>query len=256
MRIIIVIDETIFYHPKFLNDLLTLLKKDKHKITLGVVTKLKQKNSIQRYLIKNIFKLKSREIIKLVLKAFSSYLLRPFDQIFNLNLTVKSVARSHYIDAFDIEYDINLPIYCKTIECLKPDLIISSCSLIFGKKILSIPKLSCINRHSSLLPSFGGLYPVLHAIADGKKYVGVTIHKMTRKIDIGDILAQKKIMLNSMNMAKIYEQCFDCSSVLIIKAIKNLILNKVVNSSERPSYNSFPTTQTWKKFRSRGGLFI
>ena len=56
MNILIVIDETSFFHPIFLNKLISKLKKKNH-LKIALITKIKKSNSLESYLIKNIFNL-------------------------------------------------------------------------------------------------------------------------------------------------------------------------------------------------------
>jgi len=64
---------------------------------------------------------------------------------------------------------------------------------IIPEKILNIPKFGSINIHYSLLPKYRGASPVESAILNGDTETGVTIQKMTYKMDAGDIIAQEKI---------------------------------------------------------------
>lgn len=57
-------------------------------------------------------------------------------------------------------------------------------------KILSYPKLGCINIHPSLLPKFRGGAPIHHAIMAGEKQTGVSIMEMVKKMDAGKVYAQ------------------------------------------------------------------
>ena len=52
-----------------------------------------------------------------------------------------------------------------------------------------------LNLHSSFLPFFRGSYPVLFSILNGK-VPGWSIHRISEKIDCGEILCQKKINLD------------------------------------------------------------
>ncbi len=63
--------------------------------------------------------------------------------------------------------------------------------------ILKLPKISCLNVHGSLLPKYRGAAPIQRAIWDGEKETGITIQKMAKKLDTGDILLQKKIQIAS-----------------------------------------------------------
>lgn len=69
----------------------------------------------------------------------------------------------------------------------------------FGKKIpaaiAEIPKFGGINVHPSLLPKYRGMAPVARAIMNGETETGVTLHKLSGKIDSGDIILQRKTPL-------------------------------------------------------------
>uniref|UniRef100_A0A1B0C1R6 Formyl transferase N-terminal domain-containing protein n=1 Tax=Glossina palpalis gambiensis TaxID=67801 RepID=A0A1B0C1R6_9MUSC len=56
--------------------------------------------------------------------------------------------------------------------------------------ILSIPKFGAFNLHGSLLPKYRGCCPLNWSIINGEDQTGVTLHRMTEKIDHGPIIAQ------------------------------------------------------------------
>jgi methionyl-tRNA formyltransferase len=56
--------------------------------------------------------------------------------------------------------------------------------------VLAVPKLGTLNVHPSALPKYRGPSPVLWAIRNGDLYFGLTVHRMTNRIDAGPILAQ------------------------------------------------------------------
>lgn len=256
MKILIIIDETNFYHPMFLNELIQNLSLRKFNIKVGLVTKIKSSNSLEKYLIKNFFKLYYDEIFKLLFKKLLFSILSIINFSNNNFFSVSSLLKKKKINFFDIEYDINKKKYLNIIYNYKPDLIISSCSVKFGTELLNIPKYGCLNRHSSLLPSYGGLFPVLHSIADGNNIFGVSIIIMDEIIDNGKVISQKSFINDSKNLSTIYKKCFNISSSLIVQAIDNILINKVLNSKYEKSYFSFPSSEIWKKFRKNGGKFI
>ncbi len=53
----------------------------------------------------------------------------------------------------------------------------------------------CINVHPSLLPKYRGASPIQSAILNGDEITGVTIMKVAREVDAGDIIKQEKMML-------------------------------------------------------------
>ncbi len=77
-----------------------------------------------------------------------------------------------------------------------PDLIIVvAFGQILKEKLLRLPKLFCLNVHASLLPKYRGASPIQHAILNGEKKTGITIQKIVKKLDAGDILLQKETLI-------------------------------------------------------------
>jgi methionyl-tRNA formyltransferase len=81
---------------------------------------------------------------------------------------------------------------------LKPDLIITCAyGQFITENILNIPKIGAINIHTSLLPELRGGAPIHHAIIKNKSKTGVSLMKMIKKMDAGDILFQKEVEISS-----------------------------------------------------------
>ncbi len=67
------------------------------------------------------------------------------------------------------------------------------------------PDFPAINIHSSLLPDGRSYYPIEAAMGMELKETGVTIHKMTKNVDNGDIIAQKRLrIVPEMDSVDIY----------------------------------------------------
>lgn len=64
-------------------------------------------------------------------------------------------------------------------------------------KLLNAPKYRAVNVHASLLPKYRGGAPVHYAIMNGEEETGVSIMYMERKMDAGDVLAQKSIPITA-----------------------------------------------------------
>ncbi len=256
MKLLFILDDTSFYHPQFLGELVKRLEGD--SICVGLVKKIPKKSNLSLYLFKSLYLLKVDEIVKLLFASISnkikSYLSRN-DKFYSMKNTIDY----YNLDHFYIYSSINKAEYLKKIQNLSPDVIISSNSLYFGKKLLSIPKKFCINRHSSLLPSFGGLWPVFQAIRSGETNVGVTIHVMSDEIDKGKILAQEKIKVkDNETVSDLYEKCFSLSVELVLVAldkIKNNNFEDIKNNYEE-SYYSFPKKSHWDDLRKLNRKFI
>jgi methionyl-tRNA formyltransferase len=73
-----------------------------------------------------------------------------------------------------------------------PDLlVVVSFGLIIPKWFLDLPTVGAINIHPSLLPRYRGPSPLQWVIWNGEKETGVTIIKMSERMDAGDILFQE-----------------------------------------------------------------
>lgn len=254
MRLFIVLDHGI-YHPKFLADFLQ--RTPDQVVGAVVVTKIPRKNDIERYLLEHFYYLRIREIFKLFIRKMAITYKGFFNCQSSGSITV--ILNKYNIDYIEVEKSINQEQYLNEIAARNPDVIISSNPLIFGEKILKLPNICCINRHSALLPSYGGLLPMVHAFRNGEKYTGVSIHVMEKNIDTGAILAQLKVPISSGETVDIlYKKCFDASVdalLIALDKIRNRDFTPVQNDFP-PSYFSWPQAEHWREFRKKGGRII
>lgn len=109
---------------------------------------------------------------------------------------VKEAALEHGIKVLQPEKISGSP-EMEEIISLNPDLIVTAA---FGQflpeTLLRAPKLGAINVHASLLPKYRGGAPVHYSIIKGDSETGVTIMRMIKKMDAGDILSQKAIPIS------------------------------------------------------------
>lgn len=62
---------------------------------------------------------------------------------------------------------------------------------IFPETLINVFPMGVLNVHYSLLPKYRGATPLETALLNGENETGVTIQKMVRELDAGDILAQE-----------------------------------------------------------------
>jgi len=90
--------------------------------------------------------------------------------------------------------DINCQEALQYLKILNPDLfIVISYGQILSREILDIPKLFAINAHASILPAYRGAAPINWAVIKGEKTTGITIMKMSEKMDAGPIILRKTV---------------------------------------------------------------
>ncbi|MCA9408457.1 MAG: hypothetical protein KC733_07195 [Candidatus Omnitrophica bacterium] len=259
MRIYLIIDETSFFQPDFIAD---FLKRTTDKVVgAALVVKVPEKNNIDLYLRRHWYFLRLNEICKLLILKLR-YVFKNILRINNSRQgfsSVESVFQFFGIPYSLVQWDINQDKYLANIRTAKPDVIISSNSLIFGDELLNIPKICCLNRHSALLPSFGGLWPVFQAVRCDESFTGVSVHTMEKKIDQGVILAQTKIKIDEEDsVTDLYEKCFAVSANVVLEALNKIRKQDLspVQQTNRPCYFSFPAKEHWREFRQKNKKFI
>lgn len=114
--------------------------------------------------------------------------------------------------------------YKKVIDA-NPDIIITCAyGQIIPKVLLDYPKYGCINVHGSLLPKLRGGAPIHHAIINGDKETGITIMYMDEKMDSGDIISQKKIIIeDNEKLDTLYEKMSYLGKDLLIETLPSII---------------------------------
>jgi methionyl-tRNA formyltransferase len=138
------------------------------------------------------------------------------------------------------------------ISGLKPDfLIVEDYRLILPDKLLTLPKFMALNIHHSLLPKFRGPSPAPSAILAGEKISGVTIIKMTNKVDAGDIYGQTEYKLKiDETTDSLLTKLNELGGQLIISVIPQISANKFV-----PIHQD-ETKVSYTKFMQRNDGFI
>jgi methionyl-tRNA formyltransferase len=86
---------------------------------------------------------------------------------------------------------------CAEIAALKPDLLVSfAYGKIFTEDFLKIFPKGGINVHPSLLPKYRGASPIQAAILNMDSETGISIQRISSKLDCGDILLQEAYPLD------------------------------------------------------------
>ena len=61
---------------------------------------------------------------------------------------------------------------------------------------MALASVGAYNIHTSILPKYRGAAPIQYAIINGDSKTGVSIQKMVKKMDAGDILFQEEIQID------------------------------------------------------------
>ena len=115
------------------------------------------------------------------------------------------------------------------LQALEPDLLVVVAFLILPRSVLAIPKLGSVNVHPSLLPKYRGAAPIQWAIMNGETETGVTIFRLSPRVDAGDILIQQKMAIGDDETAgELYERLKVMGAELLIRAIDGMADGSVI----------------------------
>jgi methionyl-tRNA formyltransferase len=82
------------------------------------------------------------------------------------------------------------------ISAFSPDLLlVATFPAKLPDSLLCMQPLGCVNVHPSLLPRYRGAHPEFWVIRNGESESGVSLHRMTSKLDAGDLISQQRILL-------------------------------------------------------------
>lgn len=144
----------------------------------------------------------------------------------------------------------NLPVYqpeklrnsdaLQQLQALKPDIFIDvAYGLLIPDEILNLPRYGCINVHPSLLPRWRGASPIQAAILAGDKITGVSIIKLIKELDAGDILKQQEISIEDQDTtATLLQNTATIGAELLLE-----VLTEIENGTVEgiPQNNAFST---------------
>jgi len=91
-------------------------------------------------------------------------------------------------------------------ECSLDAIIVFAYGKIFPLELLELPHRGCLNIHASLLPLYRGASPIQNALLNGEIETGVTLMRMEKGLDTGDIIAQKKLPIDPHDTAQTLSQ--------------------------------------------------
>ena len=94
------------------------------------------------------------------------------------------------------------------IKSCKADIaIVVAFGQILSQEFLESFKFGAVNVHGSLLPLWRGAAPIQRSLEAGDKVSGVSLQKIVKKLDAGDVIAERRVELNSeINATELYQK--------------------------------------------------
>ena len=136
---------------------------------------------------------------------------------------VKECALAHGIEVYQPERIRNeeCVAYLKTFDA--DVFVVEAFGQIVSQAILDIPKICCVNIHTSLLPKYRGAAPIQWAVLNGDLITGVTTMRMDAGIDTGDIIMKQEVIINERETSgTLYDRLAVEGSKLIVKTLEAL----------------------------------
>ena len=114
------------------------------------------------------------------------------------------------------------PEFADTLKKLGAEVfVVVSYGKVFPEEFLALPKRFPLNVHASLLPRHRGASPIQHAILSGDKETGITIMRMAKELDAGDILLMEKTPIGpGENADQLRERLAEMGGQVLIKALQ------------------------------------
>ena len=158
---------------------------------------------------------------------------------------LKTICKKKGIKYFDnIDYILQ-----KNFKC---DFLLSIHSkIILSKNHLKKLSYNCINFHPAILPYYPGLNAISGMIFNQEKFIGVTTHRMSQKIDSGNIIfVNKKKISPSDNLITCTKKIANLTIISILKFIK-VVKNNQIRETKNQTFKKkkFP-----KKIPNKGKL--
>ncbi|CAL4323571.1 Methionyl-tRNA formyltransferase [Buchnera aphidicola (Sipha maydis)] len=153
---------------------------------------------------------------------------------------VKKIALEYKIPIFQPK-SLNSIISKKFFIKKKADImIVVSYGVIIPTEIINTFPYGCINLHTSLLPKFRGPSPIQSVILSGEKKTGITIIQINKKIDSGDILYKKSLIIKKNDTCKSLSQKLSIigkkSLVKFLKIISSQKIKKIKQIEKKATY--------------------
>lgn len=112
----------------------------------------------------------------------------------------------------------------RDLQQLDADLmVVAAYGLLLPPAVLEAPRLGCINIHASLLPRWRGASPIQQAILAGDDISGVSLMKMERGLDTGDVILRRSLSIDpTWNAAQLHDALAPLGAQLLLEALQDI----------------------------------
>lgn len=170
--------------------------------------------------------------------------------------TIAAMAHRAGVPVIDTA-SVNDADYLRRVREMKPDVIMSVAGPeIFSPELLATARLGCINVHSGRLPTYRGMLPTFWQLLRGEPEVTITVHRMVRELDAGDVLATAPFPLRARDsLDRVMRGAKRDGARLFIRVLHDLREGRDTATAldmSTAGYFRFPTPEDARAFRRLG----
>ncbi len=131
--------------------------------------------------------------------------------------------------------------FFETLETLKPDMIIvAAYGRILPDYVINYPEYGCINVHASLLPKYRGAAPIQRSVINGDKETGVSIMRMDKGLDTGDVIAVRKTPIGEYETSgELFMRLAKMGAELLVETIDDIFNGKAVYTPQDDELSTY-----------------
>ncbi len=171
-----------------------------------------------------------------------------------LGRTVSGLCRRENV-RLAVSRDVNSRAFVDDMKTRRIDVVLSAASpQIFRAPLIEAAGRGCLNVHSALLPENRGMMPVFWAMAKGESVTGVTVHFIDRRLDAGDIVAQRRVPIDSPCLHDMILATKRVGADMVDDVLRRMSSGPYSSTPIHGGgyYQSFPTRADVQAFRRRG----
>ena len=118
----------------------------------------------------------------------------------------------------------------------KPAGVLVSFGRIIPQEIIDLFTPAIVNVHPSLLPKYRGSSPIESAILNGDEKTGVSLMKLSKEMDAGDVYSQKEIELSKTETASdLYKTCGEIGAEMLVRDLPKIISGEIKGQKQDDS---------------------
>ena len=163
---------------------------------------------------------------------------------------VKELALLHNIEVLTPENFKNKEDVEKFLSFNADLAIVVAYGVILPESVVHGPRLGCINVHGSLLPAYRGAAPIQRALLDGNSVTGVTIMKIVKELDAGDMLVKAKMPISENDTSgSLFDKLASLGAKTLVENLPAILSEKITPCAQDPALVTYAKKITKEEAR-------